>query len=833
MTLSLPGTATSAELTGLEPWRIAVVELRATDGQAGPGNGWSDTSTKALIIVGRPQAPVLLTAGGYILGGVGVHGGIDLEWSHISGQGTTGYDVHYTASVTVADEADAGSDPDTGWVAVNRSGAGIRAFERITGLVAGRAYRARVRGVSERGPTDWVFARATAADQRPSVRFDAAARSVAEGGRVQGQAQVTGLRGAVNFELRARIRAADGTATHGEDHSFNGAEVVFPLNAAKEQAFAFDLAQDTANEPDETFTLTLVPTTAGGFLRAGTPSSMTVTITDDDPPAAPGGFAAAAGDRALTLSWTKPPGPVDTYLVSWKTSDAADADAVTEGDPATGWVAMEVSGQATSTTISSLVNGLEYNVRIRADDGQTGGSNGEGAAASATGTPVGPPGAPTGLTFAAGYSRLDLSWTAPAGAPVTGYDIHYTYSVSAGATAAAGSNALAGWVAVSRTESDPPATTQAVTGLLNQPVRVRVRAKNGNGAGPWAAGTGDPSDARTTVRFGVESAEVGEGNAQDIGVIITRSTAQTRNVSAVVATAPGTAEAADYSVTPLSLPIVSGGSGNPDVRATAVQDTENEAHETFTVTLAPDALSRDQLRQATDYRPVTVTILDDDAPAAPTGLTLKQQIARQFVAAWDKPPGPVAEYQLQYTVRAPSQHSDGRTHASDPEQGWVTATSPGTGTSLASPRTCREVQPSRTFYVRVRARDGQATPGNGWGPWSGTVRIGLILASGAGDDFLAPTGLAVTPGDAQLRLTWAVVPGFLKTGTGDVAVTRYDVHYTVSRPQWRRTRRCPAMPRPAGSMRSTRARGPRGPSPGWSTGGSTGCASGRWTRTRG
>ena len=704
-------------------------------------------------------------------------GGLDLDWHHDGAQGITGYDVHYTASATVADDAAAGTDPATGWVAVDRSEAGVRANERITGLVTGRAYRVRVRGVSESGPGDWAFARATAADQRPSVTFDAAARSVAEGGRVQGQAILIGVTGAITRELRARITAADGTATHGEDHNFDGAEVVFPVNVLPDQPFAFDLEQDTANEPDETFTLTLVPTTAGGLLRAGTPSSMTVTITDDDPPAAPGGFAAAAGDRSLTLSWTKPPGPVDTYQVSWKTSDAADADAVTEGDPATGWVAKEVSGQATSTTISSLVNGQAYNLRIRADDGQTGESNGEGAAASATGTPVGRPGAPTGLTFAAGYGRLDLSWTAPVG-PVTGYDIHYTYSVSAGATAAAGSNALAGWVAVSRTESDPPATTQAVTGLLNQPVRVRVRAKNGNGAGPWAAGTGDPSDARTTVRFGVESAEVGEGNAQDIGVIITRSTAQTRDVSAVVAPAPGTAEAADYSVTPATLSIAPQGAGTVNVSATAVEDTENEAHETFTVTLAPDALSRDQLRQATDYRPVTVTILDDDPPAAPTGLTLKQQIARQFVAAWDKPPGPVAEYQLQYTARAPNQHSDGRTHASDPDEGWVTATSPGTGTSLASPTLPGRTV--RTIYVRVRARDGQAAPGNGWGSWSGTVKIDLVNANGTGDDFLAPTGLAVTPGDAQLRLAWSAVPDFFKIGPGDVAVTGYDVHYTAS-----------------------------------------------------
>ena len=710
--------------------------------------------------------------------------------------------MHYTASATAASDAAAGTDPAAGWVAVDRSEAGVRASERITGLVAGGAYRVRVRGFNDIAPGAWAFTRATAADQRPSVRFDAAARSVAEGGRVQGLAQVTGLSGDVDSELRARIAAADGTAVHGEDHSFDGADVVFAVNGAKEKAFAFDLGQDTANEPDETFTLTLVPA-AGGLLRAGTPSSMTVTILDDDPPAAPGGFAATAGDRSLALSWTKPAGPVDSYRVSWKTADAADADATTAGDPATGWVARGVSGQATSTAISGLVNGQEYSLRILADDGQSGGSNGEGAAASADGTPAGVPSAPTGLTPQAGSGRLDLSWTAPVG-PVTGYDVHYTYSGSVAAAAAAGGNPLAGWVAASRTESDPPSAAQAITGLLNQPVRVRVRAKNGNGAGPWATGGGDPRAVLSTVLFsdGLDSIEVTEGEAaKGISVEVTRRPEQTRQVSAVVAAVPGTAGAADYSVKPLSLPIAAGASGKVaigPIMASAAKDAENEADETFTVTLAPGALSRDQLGLAPDYRPVTVTIKDADPPAAPAGVTLRQirsgkttdpggteRSFGRFAVSWDKPPGPVAEYEVQYTVRTNQRRrcdpqrnlQPNLADADNPAKGWVTLASPGKATSIAGPDNLLAACP---YEARVRARDGQGNPGNGWGSWSAVAEASIILGAEF-KTFSAPFSLLVTPGDAQLRLEFAAVPGFSKAGTeGVVNATGYDVHYTAS-----------------------------------------------------
>ena len=119
------------------------------------------------------------------------------------------------------------------------------------------------------------------------------------------------------------------------------------------------------------------------------------------------------------------------------------------------------------------------------------------------------PGEPTGLLISAGDARLDLSWTAPGddgGSALTGYDVHYT-SAAAGAVGdsetvqTGGSLSSAdGWVAVGRgAEADPPAASQAITGLANDTAyRVRVRARNAAGASGWLTGTGTPQQTDTT-----------------------------------------------------------------------------------------------------------------------------------------------------------------------------------------------------------------------------------------------------------------------------------------------------------------------------------------------
>ena len=89
-------------------------------------------------------------------------GKLDLSWTAptSSVSAITGYDVHYTSSSTVGDDADAsGNDASAAWVAVSRSG--TTASQTIPSLTGGTAYRVRVRAKNTHGNAAWVFGTGT------------------------------------------------------------------------------------------------------------------------------------------------------------------------------------------------------------------------------------------------------------------------------------------------------------------------------------------------------------------------------------------------------------------------------------------------------------------------------------------------------------------------------------------------------------------------------------------------------------------------------------------------------------------------------------------------
>ena len=237
------------------------------------------------------------------------------------------------------------------------------------------------------------------------------------------------------------------------------------------------------------------------FEAPGAPTNLTVTPTLTP---------MAAGDGTLELSWTASEGTVTAYHVDYTTSATVAAGARAGGqgnhettqDPARGWVALQRGPHAhrdvtaTSFTLHQAAFRTTYRVRVRGsnDGGRKVSSwvHGAGRLVAANA-----PAAPTGLAAAPGDGRLDLSWTAPAGA-VTGYDVHYTSTSASDAVPDAapttGNDASAAWVAVNRSGT---AVSQEIAGLDNDTdYRVRVRAANASGKGPWAQATGTPKAGR-------------------------------------------------------------------------------------------------------------------------------------------------------------------------------------------------------------------------------------------------------------------------------------------------------------------------------------------------
>ena len=514
---------------------------------------------------------------------------------------------------------------------------------------------------------------------------------------------------------------------------------------------------DALNEEDETFTITIEP---GTGYTVGSPSVVTVTIVDNDPPAAPGGFAVAAGDAKLTASWTKPDGPVTGYKLRWKETAAPDSDATGDGtDPSTGWVeGAEVSSPTLTAEIASLTNGTGYDVQVRATDGTSAGADSDGYgpwSATQAGTPAATasagPDAPTGLTLASGNAQLTASWTAPSDTPA-GYDVHYTYSLTVDGDAAGGStnDPSSAWVAVSRgTEASPPATSQAITGLDNGRIyRVRVRTKSADGDSAWAHRAGTPEDPTPAApRFSPANG----ATVTDAGRNITLSFAEP-----IKSNASNT----DFDNTTIDA-IVTLKAGSSTGSNIAFDATIDSAKRVVTIDPSSD-LSNGAVYVAVsnnwydadgnrgDAANATFTV-SDPPPARVTDLT-GHGAPETVVLTWTAVTGPgtVTGYDVHYTRSATV---DGNAPVgSDRSSEWVDASHTGTGAT----QSIVGLSGGQEYRFRVRAKSAA-----GAGAWAFVRAVPRKIPE--------PPGLVVGPGNAKLDLAWRAPPG---------TVTGYDVHYT-------------------------------------------------------
>ena len=227
--------------------------------------------------------------------------------------------------------------------------------------------------------------------------------------------------------------------------------------------------------------------------------SVAMSISHIVTPPAPTGLTATAGGGKVTLSWTAPaanpaiPGGGHRYTVEYGKHPDGELTKVLLG---------RFRAAMPSYVVSGLEGGATYRFRVRTRGAASYGVPDGAWSAWATAAVLAPPGAPTGLTVTPGSNTLAVSWTAPSGT-LTGYDVHYTSSLTIGANARpVGSNPALQWIPVSRTETAPPTASQTITSLTNNRVyRVRVRAKDARGESPgWRRAASRASAGRGTWR---------------------------------------------------------------------------------------------------------------------------------------------------------------------------------------------------------------------------------------------------------------------------------------------------------------------------------------------
>lgn len=117
------------------------------------------------------------------------------------------------------------------------------------------------------------------------VQFTASSQSQAEGdagtSTVTVTASITNPSG--GSATTVEVAATGGTATGGgDDYTYSTATLTFPAGSSANQSTSVTLNGDTVFENDETIILTLQNASGGTSAQIGSPSTQTVTITNDD-----------------------------------------------------------------------------------------------------------------------------------------------------------------------------------------------------------------------------------------------------------------------------------------------------------------------------------------------------------------------------------------------------------------------------------------------------------------------------------------------------------------------------------------------------------------------
>ena len=416
--------------------------------------GWSGDSI-LITIVDNDDAPLKPPTGLTIVPGPTA---LYLSWTAPTDSSRTGWQVRYREALGTWGE----------WSTV--SGGASATSHAITGLSANYTYEVELRATDgSRFSTKATGSEGTSSGV--SANLNIGSRLLVDEGS------------SATYQIKLLSRGTGPvtvtpSCTATCDLTFNPTALTFSTtNWDDLQNMTVSAARD-ADATDDTPTIRY--TASGGGYPAITETS-NVKIKDTGTttggaigPAQPTNVKATAGNRQVTLTWTRAVGTITGYEVRYAKGS----------DP---WEWAAIPG-ATASTVSHTVTGLdggsEYSFEVRAVNGTAKGTESDIARATPTGasTPiVSAPAAPTNLAASAGNTQVTLNWTKPSGA-ITGYKVRY------GKT---GDKSSATWTAIS--DSDATTVSHTVTGLDNgSEYSFKVRAVNSGGEGTatdWVTAT--------------------------------------------------------------------------------------------------------------------------------------------------------------------------------------------------------------------------------------------------------------------------------------------------------------------------------------------------------
>jgi hypothetical protein len=157
-------------------------------------------------------------------------------------------------------------------------------------------------------------------------------------------------------DVAVDYQTANGTATAGSDYAATSGTLTVPAGQAS-ATFTVTITNDTSDEPDETFTVTL--SNPGGGATLGAQTSATVTILDDDFP-----FGPPPNVAATAVSTTD-------VLVSWSPVDGATTYEVYRAASVGDAYGLAGTTAGTSIDIGGHTLATSYLFKVRAMNGGT------------------------------------------------------------------------------------------------------------------------------------------------------------------------------------------------------------------------------------------------------------------------------------------------------------------------------------------------------------------------------------------------------------------------------------------------------------------------------
>ncbi len=194
----------------------------------------------------------------------------------------------------------------------------------------------------------------------------------------------------------------------------------------------------------------------GTLALAGLPlaTAASASLPPSAPPPTPTGVALVSANRSLSVSWSDGAAGKATYT----------ATATSPGHPT-----RSCSAKRTACSISSLVNGVVYDVTVVAAIGKA--SSAPSAPVSAT---VGVPGPPLSVRATAGVASVAVSWSPPKASGVAGITAYMATADPGGYSCSTAKTALAS-----------PTRTCQIPGLSpGASYVITVTATNAEGTGP-------------------------------------------------------------------------------------------------------------------------------------------------------------------------------------------------------------------------------------------------------------------------------------------------------------------------------------------------------------